>query len=146
MKRLIAIVPGLLFATLAIAADNGVISKPSRYTVSETIDRFEALAKSKGVSIFARIDHASEATKVGLTMRPAQLLIFGNPRVGTPLMNAAPESAIDLPLKVLAWEDSQGHVWLSYNSPEWLRQRHGLPDELMNGVAAVGTLVNQAAQ
>jgi uncharacterized protein (DUF302 family) len=108
----------------------GFISKLSPHSVPETIQRLSALLKSKGVAIFALIDHSGEAEKAGLKMRPTQLLIFGNPKKGTPLMLAAPSTAIDLPLKALVWEDADGKVWLSYNSPDYLQQRHGFPADL----------------
>jgi uncharacterized protein (DUF302 family) len=122
----------------------GFISKPSLYSVPETIQRLSALLKSKGVAIFALIDHSGEAEKAGLKMRPTQLLIFGNPKGGTPLMLAAPSTAIDLPLKALVWEDADGKVWLSYNSPEYLRQRHGFPADLEENIAAIEPLLAQA--
>jgi uncharacterized protein (DUF302 family) len=122
----------------------GFVSKPSQHSVPETIQRLSALLKSKGVAIFAFIDHSGEAEKAGLKMRPTQLLIFGNPKAGTPLMVAAPSTAIDLPLKALAWEDAQGKVWLSYNSPGYLQQRHGFPAELEKNLAAVEPLLAQA--
>jgi uncharacterized protein (DUF302 family) len=110
----------------AIAADNGLVTKPSKYSVGTTIDRLEAALKAAGNTIFARIDHAEQAGKVGLTLRPTQLLIWGNPKGGTPLMTASPTAAIDLPLKFLAWEDEGGKTWLSYNSVEYLRARHAI--------------------
>jgi uncharacterized protein (DUF302 family) len=122
----------------------GFVSKPSKYSVSETIQRLTAILKSKGVAIFALIDHSGEAEKSGLKMRPTQLLIFGNPKAGTPLMIAAPTAAIDLPLKALAWEDAEGKVWLSFNSPEYLQQRHGFPPEFLKNIAAVERLFDQA--
>jgi uncharacterized protein (DUF302 family) len=122
----------------------GFISKPSQHSVPETIRRLSALLKSKGVAIFALVDHSGEAEKAGLKMRPTQLLIFGNPKAGTPLMVAAPSTAIDLPLKALAWEDAGGKVWLSYNSPDCLQQRHGFPTELEKNLAAVEPLLAQA--
>jgi uncharacterized protein (DUF302 family) len=100
--------------------------------------------KSKGLAIFALIDHSGEAEKASLKMRPTQLLIFGNPKGGTPLMLAAPSTAIDLPLKALAWEDAGGKVWLSYNSPDYLRQRHGFPADLEKNIAAIEPLLAQA--
>ena len=124
----------------------GIIRKASPRSVAETLDRLEAILKTKGVWVFARIDHSRGAAKVGLTMPPSQLLIFGNPRVGTPVMLAAPTSAIDLPLKALAWQDSEGRVWLSYNAPEYLQQRHGLPAELLPNIAGIKALVEQAAR
>jgi len=122
----------------------GLISKPSPHSVSETIQRLSDLLKSKGVAIFALVDHSGEAEKAGLKMRPTQLLIFGNPKAGTPLMVAAPSIAIDLPLKALAWEDAGGNVWLSYNAPEYLQQRHGFPPDLEKNLAAVEPLFAQA--
>lgn len=128
------------------AADNGIVSKSSRYTVPETIMRLESVLNAKGVGIFAKIDHSGEASKAGLHMRPAQLLIFGNPKAGTPLMNAAPLAAIDLPLKALAWEDAQGKVWLSYNSPAYIKERHKLPEDMMKPVSGVEGLIDMALQ
>jgi uncharacterized protein (DUF302 family) len=122
----------------------GFISKPSPHSVAETIQRLSALLKSKSVAIFALIDHRGEAEKVGLKMRPTQLLIFGNPKGGTPLMLAAPSTAIDLPLKALVWEDPDGKVWLSYNSPDYLQQRHGFPADLEKNIAAIEPLLAQA--
>jgi uncharacterized protein (DUF302 family) len=122
----------------------GFISKPSQHSVPETIQRLSAALKSKGVAIFALVDHSGEAEKAGLKMLPTQLLIFGNPKAGTPLMVAAPSTAIDLPIKALAWEDADGKVWLSYNSPDYLQQRHGFPAELEKNLAAVEPLLAQA--
>lgn len=129
-----------------MAADSGIVSKPSKYSVPETLDRLERIAKAKGLTVFARIDHSGEAEKVGLKMRPTQLLIFGSPRAGTPVMVASPSAAIDLPLKALAWQDESGKVWLSYNSPEYLKQRHGIPDDLMKNLAAIAPLTDQAVE
>ena len=122
----------------------GFISKPSQHSVPETIQRLSAALRSKGVAIFALVDHSGEAEKAGLKMRPTQLLIFGNPKAGTPLMVAAPSTAIDLPIKALVWEDADGKVWLSYNSPDYLQQRHGFPSELEKNLAAVEPLLAQA--
>jgi uncharacterized protein (DUF302 family) len=122
----------------------GFISKLSPHSVPETIQRLSALLKSKGVAIFALIDHRGEAEKAGLKMRPTQLLIFGNPKGGTPLMLAAPSTAIDLPLKALVWEDADGKVWLSYNSPDYLQQRHRFPADLEKNIAAIEPLLTQA--
>ena len=104
----------------------GIIDLASKHSVIETVDRLEALLKAKGIKIFARIDQAAEAKVAGLTMRPTVLVIFGDPKAGTPLMNKYPSLAMDLPLKALVWESADGKVWLSYNSPEFLQQRHGL--------------------
>jgi uncharacterized protein (DUF302 family) len=116
----------LFFGINAWAGPEGFVSKPSRYTVPETADRLVSSLQLKGMTVFARIDHAVEAEKVGLKMRPTQLLIFGNPKGGTPLMVAAPTVAIDLPFKALVWEDAGGKVWLAYNSPAYLKERHGI--------------------
>ena len=105
---------------------NGIIDLPSSRPVAETVDRLESLLKAKGIKIFARIDQAAEARAAGLAMKPTVLLVFGDPKAGTPLMNRNPSIAMDLPLKALVWESADGKVWLSYNSPEFLQQRHGL--------------------
>jgi uncharacterized protein (DUF302 family) len=125
---------------------NGIIDVPSRYSVPETLARLQSILKEKNIAVFALIDHSGEAEKAGLKMRPTQLLIFGSPKGGTPLMVAAPRLAIDLPLKALAWQDEQDKVWLSYNSPEYLQQRHGFPTELMKNIAVIGTLVQKAVE
>ena len=123
---------------------NGIISHPSPYTVPETLDRLEAILRSKSITIFARIDHSGEAAKVGLAMPPTQLLIFGNPKGGTPIMLAAPLSAIDLPLKALAWQDTTGIVWLSFNDPHYLQSRYDLSDEVLQPIAGLEALIQQA--
>jgi uncharacterized protein (DUF302 family)/uncharacterized membrane protein YidH (DUF202 family) len=125
---------------------NGIISKPSNHSVDETVEKLKNILQSKGVTLFALVDHSGEAEKVGLTMPPTKLLIFGSPKAGTPLMLAAPSIAIDLPLKILVAEDAQGKVWVSYNSPEYLQQRHGLPADLLQNIAVVGTLAEKAAE
>jgi uncharacterized protein (DUF302 family) len=134
-KAWIAVLLGMV-AVNAFAGENGLISKSSRYSAPETMDRLVAVLQSKGMTVFARIDHAAEAEKAGLKMRPSQLLIFGNPKGGTPLMVAAPTVAIDLPLKALAWEDAGGKVRLSYNSAAWLKERHGIQGK-DNAIAAL---------
>jgi uncharacterized protein (DUF302 family) len=126
--------------------DRGIVDLPSRYSVPETLDRLEGILKEKGLTIFGRVDHSGEAEKVGLEMRPTQLLIFGSPKAGTPLMVAAPSLAIDLPLKALAWQDAQDKVWLSYNSPEYLQQRHNIPADLLKNIAGAGALIQKAAE
>ena len=131
---------------MAATANNGIVSKPSKHSVEKTVEALTNLLKSKGVALFALIDHRGEAEKVGLKMRPTELLIFGNPKAGTPLMLASPSSALDLPLKILIWEDGEGKVWLSYNSPEYLKERHGLPQELMQNVAIIETLTTKAGE
>jgi len=137
---------GLLLPCAASAADNGIVSKPSAYSVTQTLDRLEAVLRAKGIVVFARIDHGGEAQKVGMSMPPAQLLIFGNPRLGTTLMNAAPSLALDLPLKALAWEDANGHVWVSFNSPEYLAHRYGLDPERAKKLGIVEVLVDEALE
>lgn len=122
----------------------GIISKPSQYSVPETLHRLETILTSKGVKVFALVDHCGEAEKAGLKMPPTQLLIFGNPKGGTPAMLAAPLAAIDLPLKALAWQDASGQVWLSYNDPAYLQHRFGLSDDVMKPLAGVGALIEQA--
>jgi uncharacterized protein (DUF302 family)/uncharacterized membrane protein YidH (DUF202 family) len=130
--------------TTSMKTGDGIVNKPSKYSVTETLDRLEALLRSKGVKIFVRVDHSGEAEKAGLDMPPTQLLIFGNPQAGTPVMLAAPTAAIDLPLKALAWQDSDGKVWLSYNDPSYLKQRFGLTDDQIKTIAGAGTLIEQA--
>lgn len=136
----------MLVVGACAAADNGIVSKPSKYSVPETLLRLDNVVRSKGLTVFARIDHSGEAERAGLKMRPTQLLIFGNPKTGTPLMIANPSVALDLPLKALAWEDANGKVWLSYNDPAYLKQRHALDDESMKTLSAIVGLVDQALQ
>lgn len=124
--------------------DNGIISKPSKYSVPETMHRLETILASKNVKVFAVVDHSGEAEKAGLKMPPTQLLIFGNPKAGTPVMLAAPTAAIDLPLKALAWEDASGKVWLSYNDPAYIQRRFNLSDDVMKPLAGIGALIEQA--
>jgi len=131
---------------MASTASNGIIRKPSNHSVEQTVDKLESILKSKEVTLFALVDHSGEAEKVGLQMPPTKLLIFGNPKAGTPVMLTAPTSAIDLPLKILVSEDSQGKVWVSYNSAEYIGQRHGLPRELLANIAVVETLAAKAAE
>jgi uncharacterized protein (DUF302 family) len=126
--------------------DNGMVHVSSPRTAAETLARVEAVVKSKGVRIHAVIDHSGDAAAAGLTMRPTQVVIFGNAAAGTPLMVAAPTLAIDLPLKVLVWEDDEGRVWLSYNSPEYLKKRHGIPEDLLKNIAAVKVIAEEAAR
>ena len=125
---------------------SGVIDVSSRYSVPETLARLQAILKEKGIMVFALIDHSGEAEKAGLKMRPTQLLIFGSPKAGTPLMVAAPRLAIDLPLKALAWQDEDGRVWLSYNSPEYLQERHGFPADLLKNIAGIAALLQKAVE
>jgi len=126
MQKCLLVVITLLLSFGANAADNGMVSKPSSYSAPATLDRLETVVRAKGLTVFARIDHSGEAEKVGLKMRPTQLLIFGNPKTGTALMISSPSIAIDLPLKALVWQDAEGRVWLSYNAPDWIAARAGL--------------------
>lgn len=126
--------------------NNGLVHVASTRSVSETLQKLESVLQAKGLTIFARIDHSGEAAKVGLEMHPTKLLIFGSPKGGTPLMVAAPTLAIDLPLKALVWEDDQGKVWISYNSPEYLQQRHGFPEDLVKNIAGAGALIQKAVE
>jgi uncharacterized protein (DUF302 family) len=126
--------------------DNGIINRPSNHSVDQTAEKLKAILQAKGVALFALVDHSGEAGRVGMKMPPTKLLIFGNPKAGTPLMLAAPSSAIDLPLKILVWEDGQSKVWISYNSPQYLQKRHGLPQDLMQNIAVVETLAARAGE
>lgn len=125
--------------------ENGLIDIPSNHSVDETVEKVKRQLKEKGVTLFVEVDHSGEAEKAGFHMLPTKLLIFGNPKAGTPLMLAAPSSAIDLPLKILVREDAEHRVWISYNSPEYLLKRHGIPDALLSTIAVVGKLAAQAA-
>jgi uncharacterized protein (DUF302 family) len=144
------LLPWMLLASAAIspdlAADNGVVNVASNHSVAETIDCLESLVRSKGMTVFARIDFSGDAVKAGLPMPSTQTLIFGSPKAGTPIMLAVPSVAMDLPLKALAWEDGGGRVWLSYNAPEYLGKRHGVPEVLLRNIAGIKALVEQAAQ
>jgi uncharacterized protein (DUF302 family)/uncharacterized membrane protein YidH (DUF202 family) len=126
--------------------DNGIVSIPSSHPVDETVEKLEAILRSKGVKLFALIDHSGEAEKAGMQMRPTKLLIFGNPKAGTPLMVASPGIAIDLPLKILVAEDANGKVQVSWNSAAWLQARHNLPPELVQNIAVVEALAGKAAE
>jgi uncharacterized protein (DUF302 family) len=124
--------------------ENGLIHLASKHSVDDTLQRLQALLQEKNIKIFALVDHSGEAAKAGLTMRPTKLLIFGNPKGGTPLMQASPTAAIDLPLKALIWEDIEGQVRLTYNDPEYLKQRHNIPVELVANIAGVSGLLEKA--
>ena len=131
---------------MLLAKGGGIVDIPSNHSVNQTVEKLMAILEAKGVSLFALIDHSGEAEKVGMKMRPTKLLIFGSPSAGTPLMLAAPSLALDLPLKVLIREDDNGRVWVSYNSPDYLKERHGLPQELLHNIAVVETLAATAAE
>ena len=125
---------------------NGIIEIPGSSPVDNTVEKLKAILKAKGVTLFALIDHSGEAEKVGIAMRPTKLLIFGSPKAGTPLMLASPSVAIDLPLKILIREDNQGKTWISYNSPDYLRDRHNVPSELLQNIAVIEALAAKAAK
>jgi uncharacterized protein (DUF302 family) len=125
---------------------NGLLQVASPYSVDETVQRMRAILGERGLQLFALIDHSGEAENVGMKMRTTKLLIFGSPKGGTPVMIAAPSLAIDLPLKALVAQDENGSVWVSYNSPEYLQQRHGVPEELVKNIAGVGALVAKAVE
>src|SRR5579862_207868 len=131
---------------MATTIENGIISIPSNHSVDQIVKKLKGILEAKGVTLFAVVDHSGEAERVGMKLRPTKLLIFGNPKAGTPLMLAAPSSAIDLPLKILVWEDAQGKVWISYNSPEYLKERHGLPQELLQNIAVVELLAAKSGE
>ena len=126
--------------------ENGLITLRSRHAPGETMSRFEAEVKAKGLTIFARIDHAAGAAAVGLPLRPTELLLFGNAKGGTPLMQAVQTIGIDLPLKVLVWQDASGDTWLSYNDPSWLAKRHGLAHEAETPVQALAAALDALAR
>ena len=146
--------PALLFAVsilssseaFAVQKEEGIVRIPSHHSVDETVDKLKTTLQSKGVTLFALVDHSGEAEKVGLKMPPTKLLIFGNPKGGTPLMLASPSVAIDLPLKILVAEDSLGKVWISYNGPEYLKERHDMPQNLLPNIAVVQTLAAAAGE
>ena len=131
---------------LAVQKQEGIVKIPSHHSVDQTVDKLKTILQSKGVMLFALVDHSGEAEKVALKMPPTKLLIFGNPKGGTPLMLAAPSVAIDLPLKLLVAEDLQGKVWISYNSSEYLQARHNLPQSLLPNIAVVETLAVEAGK
>ena len=126
--------------------ENGIVNLSSPHTVLETLARLEAVVQSKGIPILAMIDHSGDAAKAGLQMEPTKLLIFGNAKAGTPLMIASPSVALDLPLKALVWQDKDGKVWLSYNSPNYLKQRHDLPENLLPNIAGIEAICAQAVR
>ena len=126
--------------------DRGLIDVPSNHSVDETVERLKGILQAKGITLFALVDHSGEAAKAGIKMRPTKLLIFGNPKAGTPLMLAASRIAIDLPLKILIWEDAQGKVLITYNSPAYLQKRHHVPPELLQNIVVVEALAKAAAE
>lgn len=127
-KALLVVMFSILVVPFAHAADNGLVKMKSPYSVAKTIDRFEQAVKKKGMTIFARVDHTKGAKKVGLELRPTTVLIFGNPKIGTLLMQSQQTAGIDLPLKLLAWQDADGQVWIAYNDPGYIAKRHNITD------------------
>lgn len=123
----------------------GIVEIPSRHSVDQTVEKLKNILATKGVTLFVVVDHSGEAAKAGLQMPPTKLLIFGSPKAGTPVMLAAPSIALDLPLKILVWEGATGKTWLSYNSPQYLKERHQVPDDLLKNIAVIETLASNAA-
>lgn len=146
----LGVVVGLVLSASAtgkpVDNKNGIVTIPSHHSVDETVERLKSILQSKGITLFAVIDHSGEAAKVGMKMPKTKLVIFGNPKGGTPLMLATPSVAIDLPLKILVGEDAQGKVWVSYNSPQYLKKRHGIPENLLANIAVLETLAAKAAE
>jgi uncharacterized protein (DUF302 family) len=131
---------------MTLNQESGIVAIPSHRSVDQTVHNLEEILQAKGIKLFALIDHSGEAEKNGLQMRPTKLLIFGNPKAGTPLMIASPSIAIDLPMKVLVSEDNDGKVWISYNAPGYLQARHFLPAELVPNIAVVQALASKAGE
>jgi uncharacterized protein (DUF302 family) len=131
---------------MTVSKGKGIVDIPSNHSADQTVERLKGILEAKKVTLFALVDHSGEAEKAGMKMRPTKLLIFGNPKAGTSVMLAAPSSAIDLPLKILIWEDDHGKTWVSYNSPEYLQERHGLPQELLPNIRAVETFAAEASE
>jgi len=131
---------------MAAALGTGMMRVESEHSVDATVERLQGMLAAKRVTVFAVVDHSGEAAKAGLTMPATKLVIFGNPAAGTPVMLAAPSIAIDLPLKILVWEDAQGAAWLSWNSPEYLQRRHGVPEELVKNIGVAGALAAKAGE
>ena len=140
------IASGVFAMNTSIAAGSGVVRIDSHHAVAQTAERLEALLKERGIQIFAHLDFAADAARAGLTMRPEQMLIFGSPKAGTPLMQAEPVVGLDLPLKALIWEDANGHVTIAYNDPQYILRRHGLPATFSANISGVIPLLQRAAQ
>jgi len=131
---------------MAAQKDSGLIDIRSSHSVDETVEKLKGILQAKGIALFALVDHSGAAIKAGMKMRPTKLLIFGNPKAGTPVMLASPSSAIDLPLKILIWEDAQGKVWVTYNSLAYLQERHNLPPEVLPNINVIEALAKKAAE
>ena len=136
----------ILAAEVINSTVTGLVDIPSVHSVDETVVQLKRILEEKDIALFALVDHSGEAAKAGIKMLPTKLLIFGNPKAGTPLMLASPSIAIDLPLKILIWEDVSGKVWLTYNSPAYLQERHRVPSNLIANIAVIEPLVKRAAQ
>jgi uncharacterized protein (DUF302 family) len=133
-------------APISSTPGNGILRNPSRLSVDETVTRLESVLQSRGVKLFTIVDHSGEAASIGMKMRPTKLLIFGNPKAGTPVMLASPSAALDLPLKILVAEDAKGRVWISYNAPAYLQARHNLSSNLLANIAVIDTLAVNASE
>jgi uncharacterized protein (DUF302 family) len=131
---------------MTLSRGEGIVNIASNHSVNRTVEKLKEILETRGITVFALVDHSGEAEKAGLNMPPTKLLIFGSPKAGTPVMLAAPSIAIDLPLKILIWEDSQGKAWVSYNSLAYLQERHGVPEELAGNIAVVETLAAKACE
>jgi uncharacterized protein (DUF302 family)/uncharacterized membrane protein YidH (DUF202 family) len=131
---------------MTLSKGNGIVDIPSNHTVDQTVQRLKGILEAKGVTLFALVDHSGEAEKAGMKMPSTKLVIFGSPKTGTPLMLVSPSTAIDLPLKILIWEASDGKAWISYNSPAYLQERHNIPPELLKNIAVVETLAAKAGE
>lgn len=125
---------------------HGMVTRPSRHSADDTVARLKALLEAKHIAVFALVDHSGEAARAGLSMPPTKLLIVGNPQAGTPLMLAAPSCAIDLPMKILVAQDAHGETWVSYNTGQYLAERHGVPRELLGNVTGIETIIGEAAR
>jgi len=147
MKKTIFIALALVIITIPAAAADGVINVPSVFTVAETADRLQRILSERGMTIFNRIRHSESASKVGIELRKTELIIFGNPKVGSPLMKCQQSVAIDLPQKALIWEDDKAHVWISYNDPRYLAERHNISgcEEVVAKIEKALTSIAKAA-
>jgi uncharacterized protein (DUF302 family) len=135
-----------MLASSAIPSGNGIARLSSQHSVADTVAKLEAMLIAKNVKLFTVVDHSGEAEKAGLKMPNTKLLIFGSPKAGTPLMLATPSAALDLPLKILVSEDTEGRVWVSYNSPKYLQERHGFPDDFLPNIGVIAALAGEAAK
>jgi uncharacterized protein (DUF302 family) len=131
---------------MIVSPNKGLVNLRTSRSVFETMNLLESVVRSRGLSVVARVDHAGDAVKARLQMPPTELLIFGNPKAGTPLMNASPTAGIDLPLKALAWQDLDGQVWLSYNSPRYLQERHEIPETLLKNIESIASICEEVVR